>query len=219
MMGSLSRSASATRSGADGSPENGGGALSRRSILGKGAKLAFAAPAVLAALQAGAAFADESDDERRGRGRSERDDSPAASSSPPRRRPDVPAAFRLELCRVADVPANDFTSANPGTDPLRDGRLRIAHDGDAPEDGRVRVRLRRAKPASRYQVFFVRFKDQGREDLGVVGPTDEEGDLDAAAPTPLSGANRVGIFVLVRQDGDEAGKDEFVTCVRRPGAA
>jgi hypothetical protein len=35
----------------------------------------------------------------------------------------------------------------------------------------------------------------------------------ALTPNPLSGAHRVGIFVLVRNDGNEDGRDEFVNCM------
>jgi hypothetical protein len=32
------------------------------------------------------------------------------------------------------------------------------------------------------------------------------------AASPLGGAARVGLFVLVRHDGSEGGKDEFISC-------
>jgi hypothetical protein len=46
-----------------------------------------------------------------------------------------------------------------------------------------------------------------------VGPTSSRGSLVALTPNPLSGAHRVGIFVLVRNGGNEDGRDEFVSCL------
>ncbi len=76
------------------------GQTTRRSLLGRGAKLALAAPVVVAALDGGTAL---------------------AKSHSPRRR-----AFFAELCRVGDVATTDF--AGSGTDTLDDGSVRV--DGD-----------------------------------------------------------------------------------------
>ncbi|MBV9327857.1 MAG: hypothetical protein JO352_29435, partial [Chloroflexi bacterium] len=65
-----------------------------------------------------------------------------------------------------------------------------------------------------YDVAFVPLLGgKSREGLGTIGPTDSRGDLNALTPSALSGAARVGVFILTRHDGNEAGQDEFVTCM------
>ncbi len=81
-----------------------GPGTSRRSLLGKGVKLAFVAPAVTVGLGVLGGVA-------------------LARSPSPRR-----TTFRAELCRVSTVPATDFVATSAGTDPLDRGRLQVEGD-------------------------------------------------------------------------------------------
>jgi hypothetical protein len=114
---------------------------------------------------------------------------------------------------VAQTAASgDFTSSNPGTDPLRDGRLRLRRKANGTDEGRLQVELRGAAVNVSYDVFFWPVAaGKAREPLGTVGPTNRDGNLRDLTPSALSGTNRVGLFVIVRHDGSEAGKDEFVS--------
>jgi hypothetical protein len=67
--------------------------------------------------------------------------------------------------------------------------------------------LRGAQPSVSYEVVFVPAAG-GRESLGSVGPSNSRGSLVALTPNPLSGARRVGSFVLVRD-----GHDQFVSAL------
>jgi hypothetical protein len=169
-----------------------------------------AAPAV-AVLGVGPALADDDnqddqddrdDKDKRGNGRGR---GPAPAQALPL--PDD--TFNTELTRVSQTSA-DFSSSSPGTDPLTDGRLRLRRSGDS-EDRRAAVALRGAMAGVSYDVAFApMLAGKVRESLGTIGPTDSRGNLNALTPGALSGANRVGVFVLTRHDGNEAGQDEFV---------
>jgi hypothetical protein len=173
----------------------------RRGLLSRGLALAVSAPALAAALRVGTAFADDGDNDK--------DDKKPNRPNPPRRA----NSFSSDLSTVAQsAAAGDFTSSNPGTDPLMDGRLRLRHRGTGADEGRAQVELRGAAANVSYDVFFwPAASSKPREALGTVGPTNDEGNLNAMTPSDLSGTNRVGVFVIVRHDGNEAGKDEFVT--------
>ena len=104
-----------------------------------------------------------------------------------------------------------MASGNPGTDPLRDGRLHL-HHASSTTDGRLEVEVRGAAPNVSYDLLFWPLAaGKPRESLGTVGPTNKDGNLHAETPSALAGTNRLGVFVIVRHDGAEAGKDEFVS--------
>jgi hypothetical protein len=185
---------------------------SRRGLLGRGVALLGA----VAALGVRTAFAndddkDKDDDDGRGRGRGPRDDTrPDPQRPAPRARLN---AFSSDVCRIADVTA-DFSSGNPGTDALVDGRIRLRARRGAEDDAHVGVTLRGAPAGMTYEVFLQPFLNgKARESLGNVGPTDSRGNLNARTPSPLSGNHRVGVFVLVRRGGNEDGRDEYVSCL------
>ena len=191
-------------------------AQSRRSLLRRGALMAVAAPAVVSLFAAPAAWADDGDDRDRGgnddeqgRGRGR----PQAQQAP---RPVRNNTLSSDLCRVAQAATSgDFTSSNPGTDPLTDGRIRLRRANNTSEDRRAQVTLRGAAANVSYDVqFWPVAAGKPRQSLGVVGPTNAQGDLEQLTPagSPLGGAARVGLFVLVRHDGSEGGKDEFISC-------
>jgi hypothetical protein len=185
---------------------------SRRGVLGRGLALAGA----VAALGIGSAFANNDDDDKdkdkdkddnrgRGRGRDNDDDDRPRPTPVPVARLN---AFRSDLCRIADVTA-DFSSGNPGTDALVDGRIRLRARRGTSDDARAGVTLHGALANASYEVFFQPFLNgKGRESLGTVGPTDSRGNLNARTPTALTGNHRVGVFTLVRD-----GKDQFVSCM------
>jgi hypothetical protein len=176
-------------------------------LLGRGLALAGA----VAALGVGTAYAndddDKDDDDKRGR-RGRDDDRPPRPAPPARLN-----ALSSDVCRIADVTA-DFSSGNPGTDALVDGRIRLRARRGTSDDARVGVTLRGAPAGMTYEVFLQPFLNgKARESLGNVGPTDSRGNLNARTPTAISGNHRVGVFVLVRRGGNEDGKDEFVSCL------
>jgi len=179
---------------------------SRRGILTKGMKLAFAAPAVLVALQGGVALAarpdsdpdNDGDGNSQGRGRA-------------KHQPNLPGgprgAVSVPLCRVPDVQnGNDYPS-NGGSNSLTSGEVRVTRGENGNAD-RVWVSLRGASPNTAYDVNFVRFNDHGREDLQSL-TTDGGGNVSGFTPVALSGTStkRVGVFVLIA-----GGQDQFVTC-------
>lgn len=173
----------------------------RRRLLRGGLAMGLAAPAVVSLLQPGAAFADDGDqdddDERR-----------------PRPAPERLEAFSSDLVTVSQsASSGDFTSGNPGSDPLTDGRVTLARRRNSGE-GRADVVLRGAAASASYDVFFQSLNSsKGREALGTVGPTNANGNLNQRTPTALSGTSRVGVFVIARtSDGSgQAGKDEFIS--------
>ena len=100
----------------------------------------------------------------------------------------------------------------PFTDPLADGRLRLRRKANSTDEGRLQVALRGAAVNVSYEVFFwPAASSKSRESLGIIGPTNADGNLNALTPSAISGMNRIGVFVVVRHDGSEAGKDEFIS--------
>ena len=182
----------------------------RRGLLRRGLALTLTAPALAAALHISPALADDGDDDRD-------DGERRGPPNPPPGRARLDP-FTSDLITVSQSASGggDFTSSNPGTDPLSDGQISLRRRNDGTSEGRAVVRLRGAAASVSYEVFFEPFTaGKGRESLGVVGPTNRDGHLDDVTPadTPLKGTNRVGIFVVARtNDGSgQASKDEFVS--------
>jgi hypothetical protein len=169
----------------------------------RGLALALSLPALASMLNASQAFADDGDndgDEDRQR----------------RQAPPVPQRvnnFDSDLITVAQSAASgDFSSTNPGSDPLADGGVRLRRGRGSSDEGRLQVALRAAAANVSYDVFFwPATSAKPREALGTIGPTNNAGTLNAQTPNALGGLNRVGVFVIVRHDGSDAGKDEFVS--------
>jgi hypothetical protein len=184
----------------------------RRALLRRSVALAVAAPAVASVLHLGTAFADDGDNDKDDKNKDKDKD-----DKKPGREPQAPRAhvnsFSSDLARVAASAASgDFSSGNAGTDPLADGRVRLRHRGNSTDEGRVQVDLRGAAASVSYDVFFWAVTSgKGREALGTIGPTNNNGNLSQLTPSALSGTSRVGVFVIVRHDGGEAGKDEFIS--------
>jgi hypothetical protein len=109
------------------------------------------------------------------------------------------------LCRVSE--ASGYTATGSGTDPLISGRIRLVGQRNNADDDRIAVVLRGATPNVTYGVWF-RPHNGGEESLGSVGPTNSVGNLADVTDTALSGARRVGVFVI-RRDGI----DQFVSCL------
>jgi hypothetical protein len=177
--------------------------------------MAVAVPAVVSVFAAPAAWADDGDD--RGRGGDDDDERGRGRGRPQQApRPLRNNTSSSDLCRVAQTATSgDFTSSNPGTDPLTDGRIRLRRANNTSEDRRAQVTLRGAAPNVSYDVqFWPVAAGKPRQSLGLVGPTNAQGDLEQLTPaaSPLGGTARVGVFVLVRHDGSEGGKDEFISC-------
>jgi len=172
----------------------------RRRLL----RASLAAPVALAALSITPAFADDGDHDD-GDDHHQPPHAPHAALEP----------FSSDLVTVAQsASSGDFTSANPGADPLTDGHIAMRRRPDNTVEGRAAVSLRGAAANVSYDVFFQPFNTaKGREGLGTVGPTNDHGDLNKQTPNLLSGLNRVGIFIIARTgDGSaQAGKDQFVT--------
>jgi hypothetical protein len=168
----------------------------RRTLLRTGLTLAFAAPL----LGSATAWADHDDDH-------DNDEDDEHQVHVPRPAPED--RFVSSLCRVAD--ANSFSANNPGTDSLGRGLLRLSGRANNPDDDKIAVSLRGAPAGVSYEVMFLPVTG-GRESLGTVGATSSHGTLNERTPNALSGAHRVGSFVLVRKGGNEDGHDEFVTC-------
>jgi hypothetical protein len=169
----------------------------------RGLALALSLPALASMLNASQAFADDGDndgDEDRQR----------------RQAPPVPQRvnnFDSDLITVAQSAASgDFSSTNPGSDPLADGGVRLRRGRGSSDEGRLQVALRAAAANVSYDVFFwPATSAKPREALGTIGPTNNAGNLNDQTPNALGGLNRVGVFVIVRHDGSDAGKDEFVS--------
>jgi hypothetical protein len=174
----------------------------RRRLLRGGLAVGVVATALAPLTQASSAFADDGDQDR--------DDGRRPQPAPAPRL----EAFSSDLVTVAQsAGSGDFTSSNPGSDPLTDGRVTLVRRNSGGE-GRADVVLRGAAASVSYDVFFQPFaSSKGRESLGTVGPTNADGNLNARTPNALSGTSRVGMFVIARtSDGSgQAGKDEFVS--------
>ncbi len=187
----------------------------RRGLLRRGLALAVAAPALLSALHAAPAWAndddhdDDDDDVRKQRGRDLRpndDDDDNDDDDARLARVGVQLGrFSAGLCRVAD--ASGFSATSAGTDTLTAGRVRLVGRQNNPDDDKIAVVLHGAPAGATYEVWFAPASGS-RESLGNVGPTRDRGNLLALTPKPLAGAHRVGVFVLVRD-----GHDEFVSCL------
>jgi hypothetical protein len=187
----------------------------RRTWLRRGLKLAVAGPFVVAGLQASSVSANDDDDDAWRRSLSDdiRDRVRRALADIDINDDETSLVrigvslhhFSAGLCRVSD--ANGFNADNTGSDPLTSGRLRLVGRTNDGDDDKIAVVLRGAQPDASYDVVFV--PDSGnRESLGNVGPTNGRGSLVALTPNALSGARRVGSFVL-RRDG----RDQFVSCL------
>lgn len=177
----------------------------RRRVL----RLTLGASALLAALQATGAAADDEDDEPDNHDQHE-------EAPPPRHRAGAQLQpFSSDLITVGQsASSGDFTSGNAGSDPLSNGRIGMVRNAGSSNEGRAAIVLRGAAASVSYDVFFQPFNTgKGREGLGTVGPTNQNGDLNMQTPNALSGVSRVGVFILARTgDGSgQAGKDEFVS--------
>ncbi|MER3405271.1 MAG: hypothetical protein C4289_09025 [Chloroflexota bacterium] len=215
-------------------------AATRRSLLAVGKRLAYAAPAVVAALYPSAAAADGirvnvggdgSIDVRVGGievslpGHRTAISGPflrdllAATADLKRRR--LRVAFRAELApigRIEDVPANLGGVSNDGNDPLTSGLLHVVDIADRTESI-VHVQLRGAARQATYQVIFLRLNDLGSG--GVVDldriTTDEDGDFRGVAPRRLGRSpdklGRAGIFLLRRDVPNVGLRNQFIGAV------
>jgi hypothetical protein len=177
-------------------------AATRRGLLRRSLALAVMAPALASTLPIGVASADDGDAD---------EDDKKPNHQPPPAHQHV-NSFSSDLSTVAQSAASgDFTSGSPGTDPLTDGRVRLRHRGRDANEGQLHVELRGATANVSYEVFFwPATSSKSRESLGTIGPTNKDGNLNTLTPSALSGMNRVGVFVIVRQDGGVA-KDEFIS--------
>jgi hypothetical protein len=173
----------------------------RRWLLRGGLAMSVAAPTLVSLLQPGAALADHGD--------SGNDN----HNHPPNNSVHL-GSFASDVVTVGQsASSGDFSSGNPGSDPLSDGRIRLNRKGTSGE-GHADVVLQGAAANVSYDVFFQPFNTgKGREALGTIGPTNADGHLAFRTPNVLSGTSRVGIFVIARSgDGSaQAGKDEFVS--------
>ncbi len=215
-------------------------AATRRGLLNAGKRLAYAAPAVVAALYPSAAAADgirvnvDADggvDVRVGSIAVSVPGHRAVISGPflhdllvataDLRRRRLRVGFRAELApigRVEDVPANLGGISNDGNDPLTSGLLHVVDIVDRPESI-VHVQLRGAARQATYQVVFLRLNDLGRG--GVVDldriTTDEDGDFRGVAPKRLGRSpdrlGRAGIFLLRREVPNVGWRNQFIAAV------
>jgi hypothetical protein len=172
----------------------------RRALLRRGLAVGLTAPVVVAALQAGTAWADDDDQDS--------DERHAHPAQPGRR-----DAFTSDLIPVSQAASSDFSSGNAGSDPLIDGQVRLQGRRSSGNEGQVAVELRGAAPNAIYQVFFQPLNGSARTDLGTIVSTNNAGNVNARTSSELAGLNRVGVFVIARSnDGSaQAGKDEFVS--------
>jgi hypothetical protein len=203
----------------------------RRGVLNAGKKLAYAAPAVIAALHAGVASADNDSKpgRRLARGHSfqppglalgHQQTPPSAATTvttPGQHRPGLVVTYRARLCRIADVadlPDNLGGQPNNGNDQLSAGEVRVVAAAGS-WDGTVHVTLRGAPANTQYQVIFLRLNDLGGggvNDLGTI-TTDGHGNFRGTTPNkiPDPGGNKLGrqgVFVLRRNN-----QNHFVSCV------
>jgi hypothetical protein len=185
---------------------SGSNGATRRAVLRRGLFIGFTAPALVSALQASTAWAD---DDNKQDGDDDADDD--RRQRPPR--PGRAEAFTSDLITVSQAASSDFSSGNPGSDPLTDGQIRLQRRRNSSTEGRVVVELRGAAPNAVYQVFFQPANGSARTDLGTIASTNSSGNVNARTSSELSGTNRIGIFVITRSsDGSgQAGKDEFVS--------
>jgi hypothetical protein len=166
----------------------------------RGLQLAFAAPAILAALHAGVAAADDHHDHD-----DDDDDHDDHDHEQGGARPRPSAATTLPLSRASDVSANgfgDFSFSGSGTDPLSSGRVLVG-----PRNGNtdVAVTVTGAPANTPYTLQFVRATGT-RDSLGTF-TTNSSGHFSGHVGT-LAGGHRVGVFVI--QGGST---DQFVSSV------
>jgi hypothetical protein len=215
-------------------------AATRRSLLTVGKRLAYAAPAVVAALHPSAAAADGIRVNVGGDGSIDVRVGDIAVSLPGHRavisgpflrdllagtadlkRHRLRVAFRAELApigRIEDVPANLGGVSNDGNDPLTSGLLHVVDIIDRPESI-VHLRLRGAARQATYQVVFLRLNDLGSG--GVIDldriTTDEDGDFHGVAPRRLGRSpdklGRAGIFLLRREVPNVGLRNQFIGAV------
>jgi len=170
------------------------GGLLRR----KGLKLAFTAPAVLAALHAGVASADgsHSDDDH-----SDDDNDDGRSGQFGR----IQNAFvTLPLSRVGDTSGGDFGGSN--TDALTRGWVQVRGVNGGSSQVFVSITGSDQHNAT-YKLQFYHANDNGREDIGTF-TTNSNGNFQGQVGTPLSNHHRVGVFVIQRDN-----TDRYVTSV------
>lgn len=215
-------------------------AATRRGLLHAGKRLAYAAPAVVAALYPSAAAADGirvnvdadgSVDVRVGSIAVSVPGHRAVISGPflhdlltataDLRRRRLRVGFRAELApigRVEDVPPNLGGISNDGNDPLTSGLLHVVDIVDRPESI-VHLQLRGAARQTTYQVVFLRLSDLGSG--GVIDldriTTDEDGDFRGVAPKRLGRSpdrvGRAGIFLLRREVPNAGWRNQFIAAV------
>jgi hypothetical protein len=199
-------------------------------------RLAAAGTAALVALPLGTAAADHDDrDDNRGNGN--RDDKLRGLERAIQAREDALQRLRdrlddrrdqlagltgitraSRLFRIVDVAADVDKGGNPGPgdrNPLTNGAVRLVRESG--NDARVFVVLDGASTNVSYQVWFARFNDKARTDVGWVR-TNGSGDIEGFTRTNQdytgdykrlggnNGNNRVGIFFVTRD-----GVDQFVT--------
>ena len=210
-------------------------ATSRRRGFGTGLKLAAAGTAALVALPLGTAAADNDDrGNNRGNGNGNQDNRLRGLERAIQAREDALQRLRERLDDRRDqlagltgvtrasrlFPTNNFNTddfgASLGTrDPLTNGSVRLV--GESGNDARVFVLLDGASANVSYQVWFARFNDKSRTDLGWVR-TNGSGDFEGFTRTNqdntgdfkrLGGGNRIGIFIVAR----EGNNDQFVTAL------
>jgi len=185
----------------------------RRRLLGLGARLALAGPAVLAALHiaGGAAHADDdagNGNDDRGRGRAD-NQNPRVNNNQPLRRG---TTFNADLVAVNEVDLSDF---NPGNSDSGFGSLSVGAAGSTTAS--VSVSLHGATANQLYTLAFVPLSNTGaRQSLGSFttnadgnGRLALDGQLPESGTAPNQLGTRVGVFILRR--GDINGPDAFVT--------
>jgi hypothetical protein len=192
----------------------------RRALLRRGLTLAVAAPALLGALKAAPAFADDGDDQgedgdHQGEDHNHNDNGNSNPSNVDQRLQAVAqfGRFTSRLCRVSE--AGTFPANNAGSDPLTLGLVRLLGNPNNGSSDQLAVSLRGAAANVSYEVKYVPANagtGANRQSLGIIGPTNGSGFLNATTPSSLSGSKLVGTFVLVRSGGNEDQHDEYVTC-------
>jgi len=207
----------------------GAGSTTRRVLLGLGARLALAGPALLAGLQFAAAPAhadgddgngndngnygnNGNDDGNAGRGRRRPDNNPPAPpiNQPIRRG----ATFNSDLVPVNQVDTSDY---NPGNTDTGFGSLSVGSAGATTSS--IVVVLQGATPNQTYSLAFVPLTSGTggtRQTLGSFttnangnGRLSLDGALPESGSAPDRLGTRVGVFVLRR--GGDSGVEAFVT--------
>jgi hypothetical protein len=197
----------------------------RRRGFGAGLRLAAAGTAALAALPLGAAAASnghDDDDDRRLRGLERaieaREEALRRFRERLENRRDAitgQTSLGRRLVRVNDVNGDDFDRGSDpqNRDPLSSGSVVLLRESN--NDARVQVFLDNATANAVYEVIFMGIRDN-RITVGYVR-TDGNGDFaDTARKNSdftgdegrLGGGNRVGVFVLRRNN-----LDQFVTAL------